>query len=155
MDPTATDVLSLLEVLDDGIDDLEDSLAPILDAGLADTASKLPLLDKAKMYILVTYAVESILFCGFYCSIALICANYRLPAYLRLNGVKAREHPVFKELTRVKQYFDKLKAAENPTLRQPGLTLDKNAAGRFIKAGLVIYLTSPSLSYANQVKDWE
>ncbi|KFY81365.1 hypothetical protein V500_11496 [Pseudogymnoascus sp. VKM F-4518 (FW-2643)] len=119
MDPTATDLLSLLEQLDDEIDDLEDSLAPVLETGISDTASKLPLLDKAKLYVLVTYAVESILF-----------------SYLRLNGVKAREHPVFLELTRVKQYFDKLKEAENPTPKQSGLTLDKNAAGRFIRAGL-------------------
>lgn len=54
-----------------------------------------------------------------------------------MNGVKAREHPVFQELTRVKQYFDKLKEAENPTPNQPGLALDKNAASRFIRAGLV------------------
>ncbi|KFY09489.1 hypothetical protein V491_08146 [Pseudogymnoascus sp. VKM F-3775] len=119
MDPTATDILSLLEQLDDEIDDLEDSLAPVLETGISDTASKLPLLDKAKLYVLVTYAVESILF-----------------SYLRLNGVKAREHPVFQELTRVKQYFDKLKEAENPTPKQPGLALDKSAAGRFIRAGL-------------------
>ncbi|KFX99862.1 hypothetical protein V490_01607 [Pseudogymnoascus sp. VKM F-3557] len=119
MDPTATDILSLLEQLDDEIDDLEDSLAPVLETGISDTASKLPLLDRAKLYVLVTYAVESILF-----------------SYLRLNGVKAREHPVFIELTRVKQYFDKLKEAENPTPKQSGLTLDKNAAGRFIRAGL-------------------
>ncbi|OBT56307.1 hypothetical protein VE04_02060 [Pseudogymnoascus sp. 24MN13] len=119
MDPTATDILALLEQLHEEIDDLEDSLAPVLETGISDTASKLPLLDKAKLYVLVTYAVESILF-----------------SYLRLNGVKAREHPVFLELTRVKQYFDKLKEAENPTPKQPGLALDKNAAGRFIRAGL-------------------
>lgn len=63
MDPTATDILSLLDQLDDEIDDLEDSLAPVLEAGISDTVSKLPLLDKAKLYVLVTYAVESILFC--------------------------------------------------------------------------------------------
>ncbi len=56
-------------------------------------------------------------------------------AYLRLNGVKAREHPVFIELTRVKQYFDKIKAAETPAERN--LIVDKAAAARFIKAGLV------------------
>lgn len=62
-----------------------------------------------------------------------------------MNGVKAREHPVFLELTRVKQYFDKLKEAENPTPKQPGLTLDKNAAGRFIRAGLVSSQCLPQL----------
>lgn len=57
-------------------------------------------------------------------------------AYLRLNGVKAREHPVFKELTRVKQYFDKIKAAETPAAER-NLKVDRKAAERFIKAGLV------------------
>ncbi|PMD14370.1 hypothetical protein NA56DRAFT_650948 [Hyaloscypha hepaticicola] len=110
-------VLSLLETLDDEIDDLEEALSPLLKAALSETSSKLPLLDKAKLYVLVTYAIESMLF-----------------SYLRLNGVKAREHPVFIELTRVKQYFDKIKAAETPAERNK--TVDKAAAARFIKAGL-------------------
>jgi exosome complex protein LRP1 len=63
MDPGATDVLALVDQLDDEIDDLEEALAPVLDNKLADTASRLPVLDKAKLYILTTYAVESILFC--------------------------------------------------------------------------------------------
>ncbi len=63
----SAEVLSLLEQLDDEIDDLEDSIAPLLQIPLSATASKLPLLDKAKLYILVTYAIESILFCG--CSV--------------------------------------------------------------------------------------
>lgn len=57
-------------------------------------------------------------------------------AYLRLNGVKAREHPVFKELTRVKQYFDKIKQAESPEAKKPQVSLDKDAAKRFIAASL-------------------
>lgn len=57
-------ILSLLEQFDDDLDDLEESLEPILKSSLSVTTSKLPLLDKAKLYILVTYAIESILFCG-------------------------------------------------------------------------------------------
>ena len=61
-------------------------------------------------------------------------------AYLRLHGVQAKEHHVFRELTRVKQYFEKIKEAESePTKNQQGLTLDKEAAGRFIKHALVNY----------------
>jgi hypothetical protein len=56
-------LLTLLEQLDDEIDDLEESLAPVLNTALAATSSKLPLLDKAKLYILVTYGIESVLFC--------------------------------------------------------------------------------------------
>lgn len=114
----STKVLSLLEDLDDEIDDLEESLAPLLRSDFSEIISKLPLFDKAKLYVLVTYAIESILF-----------------SYLRLHGVNAREHPVFLELTRVKQYFDKIKRAEVPAALRNKI-LDKGAASRFIKADL-------------------
>jgi hypothetical protein len=58
-------------------------------------------------------------------------------AYLRLHGVKARDHPVFTELTRVKQYFEKIKRAENPVGKRENMSVDKDAAARIIKAGLV------------------
>lgn len=58
----ASNVLELIDQLDDDVDDLEESLAPLLKVALSDSASKLPLLDKAKLYVLVTYAIESILF---------------------------------------------------------------------------------------------
>lgn len=53
----------LIEDLGDNIDDLEKALSPILQASLSDLASKLPLLEKAKLQVLVTYAIESIIFC--------------------------------------------------------------------------------------------
>lgn len=57
------DLLPLVEELGDNIDDLETALGPILQSSLSETASKLPLLEKAKLQVLVTYAIESILFC--------------------------------------------------------------------------------------------
>ncbi|KAF8853957.1 hypothetical protein BDZ45DRAFT_657289 [Acephala macrosclerotiorum] len=114
----STKVAALLELLDDEIDELEESLAPLIKTALSETSSRLPLLDKAKLYVLVTYAIESMLF-----------------SYLRLNGVKAREHPVFVELSRVKQYFDKITVAETPA-KERQVAPDKQAVARFIKAGL-------------------
>lgn len=60
-------------------------------------------------------------------------------AYLRINGIKAKDHPVMRELARVRQYMEKIKSAEENEARQngAGLHLDKSAAGRFIKAALV------------------
>ncbi|KAL2054124.1 hypothetical protein ABVK25_005663 [Lepraria finkii] len=113
-----TDLVPMIELLDDNIDDLEEALEPLMKAALSDSAGKLPLLDKAQLYVLVTYAIESILF-----------------SYLRLNGVNAKEHPVFRELTRVKQYFEKIKVAESAGTN-PNTKLDKAAAGRFIKHAL-------------------
>lgn len=61
----ASDLLSLLEQLDDNVDDLEESLQPLLNRPLIGTSKKLPVLDKAKLYVLTTYALESLLFCKF------------------------------------------------------------------------------------------
>lgn len=58
-----TELISLLELLDDDIDGLEAALAPLTEHALPDMASRLPLLDKAQLYVLVTYAIENILFC--------------------------------------------------------------------------------------------
>ncbi|KAF4262617.1 hypothetical protein KXW98_000729 [Aspergillus fumigatus] len=114
----AADLLPLLEQLDDNVDDLEEALKPILESPVLETSKKLPVLDKAKFHVLVTYALESLIF-----------------SYLRLHGVNAKEHPVFRELTRVKQYFGKIQALETEP-EQRAMTLDKEAAGRFIKHGL-------------------
>ncbi|KAL1959598.1 hypothetical protein VTO42DRAFT_1633 [Malbranchea cinnamomea] len=114
-----TDMAPLLEQLDDDIDELEEVFEPLLSQALSVTAQKMPVMDKAKLYVLVTYTIESLLF-----------------SYLRLHGVNAREHPVFTELTRVKQYFEKIKKLETPPEKRT-MTVDKHAVGRFIKHGLV------------------
>nr|KAK5448780.1 hypothetical protein LTR18_001868 [Exophiala xenobiotica] len=109
-------VLALTEQLEDNIEDLEDSLGSILetDGAFAASIKKLPLLERAKLNVLVVYAIESLLF-----------------SYLKLHGVDAKEHAVFRELTRVKQYFEKIKTAEtDPTTTRPTVTLNKEAAGR-------------------------
>jgi hypothetical protein len=64
---------------------------------------------------------------------------------VRLHGVEAKEHPVFRELTRVKQYFQKIKVAEEP-LVGPKMRLDQNAATRFIKHALVMLARMQFLS---------
>ncbi|EKV16625.1 Exosome-associated family protein [Penicillium digitatum] len=116
MDPTY--LLPLLEQLDDNVDDLEDVLQPLLARTILKSSNKLPVMDKAKLHVLITYTLESLIF-----------------SYLRLHGVNAKQHPVFRELTRVKQYFEKIKVLETEPEERP-MTLDKAAAGRFIKHGL-------------------
>ncbi|KAI9819397.1 MAG: hypothetical protein M1826_001146 [Phylliscum demangeonii] len=116
------DLSPLLDRVDGNLEDLEVALEPLLRQSLSDSAAKLPLLDKAKIYVLATYAIESLLF-----------------SYLRLHGVNTKEHPVFRELTRVKQYFEKIKAAEGTGVKREKLSLDKQAAGRMIKHALVCF----------------
>lgn len=50
--------------------------------------------------------------------------------------MSAKDHPVFQELNRVKQYFEKIKTAETGPLKRENLSLDKAAAGRMIKHAL-------------------
>ena len=57
------DLKPLVRDLQGNIDDLEEALAPLLKAALPESAAKLPLLDKAKLHVHITYAIESILFC--------------------------------------------------------------------------------------------
>jgi exosome complex protein LRP1 len=114
----SSDVKELVEDMTASIDDLEASLAPLLNASLSSSTSKLPLLDKAKLYVLATYAIDSVLF-----------------SYLRLNGQNVKDHPVVQEIMRVRSYFNKIKEVEAGPV-QRNTTLDKDAAARFIKHGL-------------------
>ncbi|KAJ9161663.1 hypothetical protein NKR19_g2066 [Coniochaeta hoffmannii] len=112
-----TDIKPQLEDLGASIDNLEAALRPLID-DVGSVASKLPLLDKAKLNVMTCYAIESLLFSA-----------------LRLNGVDAKEHPIFAELTRVKQYFAKIQKIENPPAERDS-TVDTRAAIRFIRSDL-------------------
>ena len=59
----SADLRQLLDALDDNVDELQEVLGPVLKNPLAETAGKLPLLDKAQLYVLITYAIECTLFC--------------------------------------------------------------------------------------------
>lgn len=57
-----TDIGPGLDQLSTSLDQLEADLKPLL-GDLSTASSKLPLLDKAKLYVLAAYTLESLLFC--------------------------------------------------------------------------------------------
>jgi exosome complex protein LRP1 len=120
MDPQ-NDLPDLVEDLEVNIDELSAVLKPLLDTQLSTTASSLPLLDKAKLYVLAAYSIESLLY-----------------STLQVSGVNAKEHAIFQELARLKGYFGKIKSVEERSMypAQPKAKLDVGAAQRFIKHGL-------------------
>ncbi|RMZ72952.1 exosome-associated family [Pyrenophora seminiperda CCB06] len=119
MDPQ-TDLPELVEDLEVNIDELTATLEPLLSKPLHTTASSLPLLDKAKLYTLSAYAIESILF-----------------SVLKSSGVDVTEHEIFKEIARLKGYNSKIRdAEERDKSKENRARLDVAAAGRFIKHGL-------------------
>lgn len=115
-------VADLLEELGDNIDQLETALEPLLAARSLSTLSKnLEPLERAKLLTWLTYAIETILF-----------------SQIRLSGVEnPKSHPIMTELKRIQQYMQKVALMEKPDVgKRTNLTLNKVAAGRFIKAGL-------------------
>lgn len=112
----------ILKRLDGNIDQLEQALAPLMD-DIAQTAVTLPYLERAKLYVLATYSIESLLF-----------------SELRLSGIDPKKHPVFKELARTRTYFQKIAQVESPPeneKRPMEQTVDTQAAIRFLKSDLV------------------
>jgi len=132
-----TDITPELDKLDVDLDELEELLKPLLSIG--EVSSRLPLLDKAKLCVLASYTIESLLFCMNSPSLLSYGNNedsHKVAASLRLNGVDAKNHAVFRELVRVRQYFEKIKKIETPPEPRP-TSLDTTAAIRFLKADLV------------------
>ena len=60
-----SEIDDLTKQLGDGIDDLSSVLSSVVKISVTASASKMPLLDRAKMYVLIVYAIESVLFCEF------------------------------------------------------------------------------------------
>ncbi|KAK4979689.1 hypothetical protein LTR66_000943 [Elasticomyces elasticus] len=119
------DLMPMIDELSTQITALENTLTPMLSAALSTTASKLPLLDKAKLHILTTYAIESLLF------------SYIKLANPNEKTLSDKSHSIFTEIARVKQYFHKAKTAENAAKPEDKKArLDKAAAGRFVKHAL-------------------
>ncbi|KAF2275086.1 uncharacterized protein EI97DRAFT_434654 [Westerdykella ornata] len=123
---------SLLPTLSSQIDTLTSALQPLLTTPLSTTTSTLPLLSRAKLHIHVAYTIESLLYSS-----------------LLLSGQNPREHAIFAELARLKGYFQKVKEIEERGLKsaeaadkegkekeEGRMRLDKEAAGRFVRAGL-------------------
>ena len=122
-DSAATD---LLDDLSANIDTLSTTLAPLLSQPLATTAAALSPLERAKLYTLTTYAIESILLSYDKLNVA-------------SNPTEAVSHPIMDELKRVQHYMQKIDQVENPAKygeKEPDMKLDKKAAGRIVKHGL-------------------
>lgn len=56
------DITKDLNKLDNQLDALEEALKPLMKA-LSDSASSMPLLDRAKLFTLANYALETLIFC--------------------------------------------------------------------------------------------
>ncbi|KAI0640012.1 hypothetical protein C8Q77DRAFT_101196 [Trametes polyzona] len=133
-------LLAKLDILNDSLDELEAKLEPLLAQTLPESLLPLETIQQVKLNVAIPYLVYDLVF-----------------IYLKTRGIDPKTHPVVAELDRVRQYFEKIKNAEDPeksahsppfllarllirpTRTRPRLTLlgknavDKAAANRFIK----------------------
>ncbi|KAJ3890437.1 Sas10/Utp3/C1D family-domain-containing protein [Lentinula edodes] len=107
---------SRLKVLSSSLTEIEAAIAPLLsgERTLPEILLALEPLEQAKLQTALPYLVYDLIF-----------------IYLRTRGIDPKTHPVVAELERVRQYFEKIKNAENTPVR--GTQVDKAAANRFIK----------------------
>ncbi|KDQ63185.1 hypothetical protein JAAARDRAFT_147233 [Jaapia argillacea MUCL 33604] len=103
-----------LAALSSSLDDLSEQLEPLLSQTLPESLLPLETIQQAKLQVALPYLVYDLVF-----------------IYLKTKGIDPKTHPVIAELDRIRQYFGKIKNAEDPETRT--LTLDKSAANRFIK----------------------
>lgn len=101
--------------LNASLDELETQLDPLFTKSLPETLVALETIQQAKLQVVLPYVLYDLVF-----------------VYLKTRGIDPRTHPVIGELDRVRQYFDKIKSAEDSEEKKR-LGIDKAAAGRFIK----------------------
>lgn len=102
----------------------EAALLPFFEAGGQDAIAEIRELhgpkEAAEMQLALAYTVNALFF-----------------AYLKTQGIDPQTHPVKEELARVKSYMKKLKtAAKDTEAKKDMLRINKDAASRFIAAGL-------------------
>ncbi|EPQ60312.1 hypothetical protein GLOTRDRAFT_118629 [Gloeophyllum trabeum ATCC 11539] len=105
---------SRLAALNGSLDELQEKLEPLLAQTLPESVVALETLQQAKLQVALPYLVYDLIF-----------------IYLKTKGIDPKTHRVVGELDRIRQYFEKIKNAEDPAKRKSAV--DKAAATRFIK----------------------
>ncbi|KAJ3151359.1 hypothetical protein HDU89_002198 [Geranomyces variabilis] len=113
----ATTLAAKIKTLEDAVGRVKALLQPVLERPLDEQLAKLDVYDRAKLEVLLAFALNSLLF-----------------VYLRTEGANTKDHPVKQGLERVKQYFAKVQEAG--TSHKPTLRLNQAAAKRFVTHGL-------------------
>eukprot|EP00112_Aurelia_sp_Birch-Aquarium-sp1_P026099 Seg904.2 transcript_id=Seg904.2/GoldUCD/mRNA.D3Y31 product="Nuclear nucleic acid-binding protein C1D" protein_id=Seg904.2/GoldUCD/D3Y31 len=107
-----------MENLDRSFEKCQSVLKRLMKVPLLDSKDKLEPIEKAKLDLSTTYAMNSLFW-----------------IYLVSQGVNATDHPVKGELDRIRKYMSKVKITEEK-VKGASLKIDKEAAKRFVKSAL-------------------
>ncbi|WVQ99317.1 hypothetical protein IAU59_006449 [Kwoniella sp. CBS 9459] len=106
-----------LSALIDSLEVVEKALEPLQAQEWSSTLEGLSMLERAKMDVLASYTIHDLIW-----------------VYLKLKGVDPENHDVSAELERIKTYYAKVKAVEEPEAPRP--QIDSAAAKRFITSSI-------------------
>lgn len=133
-----------VQSLDNSVDQLTEKLEPILKKSLDEiVATSDSQIDRIKIYNNYSYVLISVLF-----------------SYLKTLGINTDQHPIMKELTRVKLYMKRLKDLETKMASKDTSKEDAEAARTFIQntlgtkingggAAITDDMASPAISSKN------
>ncbi|THH33143.1 hypothetical protein EUX98_g1039 [Antrodiella citrinella] len=106
-----------LKILNESLDELDETLEPLFAQTLPEVLAGLETLQQAKLQVDIPYVVYDLVFS--------VCSLGSLPAFSRADSY-------CKKLDGVRQYFDKIKKAEEGPEKRKNV-LDQGVANRFIK----------------------
>lgn len=101
------------------IEQIQKALGPVLQQPLADILPKLTVIQRCELEALVVYALDTLFW-----------------VYLKINGVEPKDHPLMAELQRIQRYIEKINKAKDTQTERRSMTLNKEAAHRFIQNNL-------------------
>ncbi|KAI9093110.1 hypothetical protein DFS34DRAFT_273225 [Phlyctochytrium arcticum] len=107
------DMEAILNSLETVVAQVDSLLQPALEVPLDVQLGKLEPMQRAQLEVLMAFAINTIIF-----------------VFLKMNGVSPQDHPVKRELDRIKTYFVKLKQAAG--LNKAPMKIDKAASKRFV-----------------------
>ncbi|KAJ1554570.1 hypothetical protein HK096_002930 [Nowakowskiella sp. JEL0078] len=125
----AEEVTNFVDNLETSLEAVEVFLSQLFTTPLDILLRDLDPLGRAKLEVNVCFAINTLIF-----------------VYLRMEGANPKDFPVIAELERVKKYLIKIRQAEGKY--KPKMSVDKAAAGRFIKHNLSSNkVTAPLLNF--------
>ncbi|CAK70123.1 unnamed protein product (macronuclear) [Paramecium tetraurelia] len=83
--------------------------------------------DQIELNLNLAYTLSSLYYCKMY---------YNYLAYLKLNSVETSAHPIMNELSRIQEAFQKYLPSQVKQPDQKQMSLDRDAAKRFIQPNL-------------------
>ncbi|CAI2185491.1 18995_t:CDS:2 [Funneliformis geosporum] len=116
-DTLFTKIRNTLSELECGFDDIDRLLEPMLSQPLSELASGLGPIDRARLYLLYGFTLNSL-----------------ISLFLELKGQDSKIKILEEQYKRIQDCSEKITNTVNPP--QPSLSLNRNAASRFIKHAL-------------------